>query len=147
MRCARAAQFPTVAEYYSTSRAALCSSQSSIKVSFLPGLKSQKLGAGFLTPTNANFYTNAWRFTFMALCISIAWSWSTYSLLHNRILVLNNVWPFNRPPLWPSGQSSWLQIRRSWVRFPTLPDFLRNSGFGTGSTQPHDNCGATWMEK
>jgi hypothetical protein len=33
-------------------------------------------------------------------------------------------------PLWSSGQSSWLHpdIR---VRFPELPDFLRNSGSGT----------------
>jgi hypothetical protein len=29
-------------------------------------------------------------------------------------------------------QSSWLQIQRSWVRFPALPDFLRSSGSGTG---------------
>jgi hypothetical protein len=35
-----------------------------------------------------------------------------------------------------SGQSSWLQIRRSPVRFPVLPDFLRSSVSGTGSTQP-----------
>ena len=28
-----------------------------------------------------------------------------------------------RPPLWSSGQSFWLQIQRSRVRFPTLPDF------------------------
>jgi hypothetical protein len=40
------------------------------------------------------------------------------------------------PPLWSSGQSSWLQIHRSPVRFPALPDFLRSSGSGTGSTQP-----------
>jgi hypothetical protein len=53
-----------------------------------------------------------------------------------------------RPPLWSSGQSSWLQILRSWVRFPALPDFLRSSGSGTGSTQPReDNWGATWTEK
>jgi hypothetical protein len=32
------------------------------------------------------------------------------------------------PPLWSSGQSS-------RVRFPELPDFLRSSVFGTGSTQ------------
>jgi hypothetical protein len=42
----------------------------------------------------------------------------------------------NRPPLWSSAQSSWLQILRSRVRFPALPDFLKSSGSGTGSTQP-----------
>jgi hypothetical protein len=42
------------------------------------------------------------------------------------------------PPLWSSGQSSWLQIHRSWVRFPALPHFLRSSGSGTGSTQPRE---------
>jgi hypothetical protein len=31
---------------------------------------------------------------------------------------------FFGPPLWSSGQSSWLQTQRSRVRFPTLPDFL-----------------------
>jgi hypothetical protein len=31
-----------------------------------------------------------------------------------------------RPPLWSSGQSFWLQIQRSQVRFPALPDFLRS---------------------
>jgi hypothetical protein len=34
--------------------------------------------------------------------------------------------------LWSSGQSSWLQIQRSQVRFPALPDFLRSNGSGTG---------------
>ena len=38
------------------------------------------------------------------------------------------------PPLWSSGQSYWLQIQRSRVRFPALPDFLSSSGSGTGST-------------
>jgi hypothetical protein len=54
----------------------------------------------------------------------------------------------NEPPLWSSGQSSWLQFRRSWVLFPALPDFLRSRGSGTGSTQPReDTWGATWMKK
>jgi hypothetical protein len=44
----------------------------------------------------------------------------------------------SRPPLWSSGQSSWLQIQRSRVRFPELPDFLKNGGSGTGSTQPSE---------
>ena len=44
----------------------------------------------------------------------------------------------NRPPLWSSGQSFWLQIQRSRVRFPALPDFLSSSGSGTGSTQARE---------
>ena len=43
-----------------------------------------------------------------------------------------------RPPLWSSGQSFWLQIQRSRVRSPALPDFLSSSGSGTGSTQPRE---------
>jgi hypothetical protein len=64
------------------------------------------------------------------------------------IIVFNNVryWPW--PLRWSSGQSSWLQIQRSKVRFPALPNFLKSSGSGTGSTQPCEyNWGATWMEK
>jgi hypothetical protein len=37
-----------------------------------------------------------------------------------------------RPPLWSSGQSSWLQIQRSRVRFRALPDFLRSTGLQQG---------------
>ena len=43
-----------------------------------------------------------------------------------------------RPPLWSSDQSFWLQIQRSRVRSPALPDFLSSSGSGTGSTQPRE---------
>jgi hypothetical protein len=40
-----------------------------------------------------------------------------------------------------SGQSTWLQIQRSWFRFPALLDFPRSSEFGTGPAQPReDNC-------
>jgi hypothetical protein len=52
-----------------------------------------------------------------------------------------------RPPLWSSGQSSWLQIQRFRVWFPVLPDFLRSIASGKGSTQPReDNWGATWKD-
>jgi hypothetical protein len=48
------------------------------------------------------------------------------------------------PPLWSSGQSSWLQIQRFWIQFPALPDFLRSNGSGTGPTQPREvDRGAT----
>jgi hypothetical protein len=37
-----------------------------------------------------------------------------------------------RLSLWSSGQSFWLQIQRSRVRFPAVPDFLRSSGLERG---------------
>jgi hypothetical protein len=47
--------------------------------------------------------------------------------------------PQCRPPLWSSGQSSWLQIQGS--RVPQK----KSSGSGTGSTQPCEyNSGAIW---
>jgi hypothetical protein len=53
---------------------------------------------------------------------------------------------FFRPPLWSSGQSSRLQIRR-----PVFDSrhYLKkkSSGSGTGSTQPREyNWGATWYK-
>jgi hypothetical protein len=53
--------------------------------------------------------------------------------------------------LWSIGQSFWLQIQRSRVLFPALPDFLKSSGSGTGCTQPRKprevNWGATWIKR
>jgi hypothetical protein len=37
------------------------------------------------------------------------------------------------PPLWSTGQSSYLQIERSRVPFLVVTDFLRSSGSGMGS--------------
>jgi hypothetical protein len=45
---------------------------------------------------------------------------------------------FAGPPMWSCGQSSWLQIHRSLIRFSALSDFLRNSGSGTESTQARE---------
>jgi hypothetical protein len=40
------------------------------------------------------------------------------------------------PPLWSSGQSSWLQTQRSRVRFLLIPDIQSSSECGTGFSQP-----------
>jgi hypothetical protein len=39
----------------------------------------------------------------------------------------------SRPPLWSSGESSWLENGDVRFRFSALIDFLRSSGSGTGS--------------
>ena len=57
--------------------------------------------------------------------------------LDNKVFIID-AWCKYGPPLWSSGQSFWLQIQRSRVRSPALPDFLSNSGSGTGSTQPRE---------
>jgi hypothetical protein len=84
------------------------------------------------------------------------WGWRRYvppkrDLTFNRldgVIFQKTILKIFNFSLWSSGQSSWLQILRSRVRFPVIPDFLRSSGSGTGSTQPReDNWGATWMEK
>jgi ribosomal protein L37E len=51
---------------------------------------------------------------------------------------------FSRPPLWSSGQSSWLQIRKPG--FDSRHYQKKNcSGSGTGSTLTREyNWGATW---
>ena len=45
-------------------------------------------------------------------------------LLKKKVNILSEN---DRPPLWSSGQSFWLQIQRSRVRSPALPDFLSSS--------------------
>ena len=60
------------------------------------------------------------------MCIS----WKNKTKLNSVALVRERT----IPPLWSSGQSFWLQIQRSRVRSPALPDFLSSSG----STQPRE---------
>ena len=58
-------------------------------------------------------------------------------MAQKELLIFSGIYNY-RPPLWSSGQSFWLQIQRSRVRSPALPDFLSSSGSGTGSTQPRE---------
>jgi hypothetical protein len=46
--------------------------------------------------------------------------------------------PTERPPLVGEISVNFLRIDGTTVRFPALPDFLRSSGSGTGSTQPRE---------
>jgi hypothetical protein len=49
--------------------------------------------------------------------------------------------------LYYRGPPLWLQIQRSRVRFPALPDFQRSSGSGKGSTQPREyKWQCTWKK-
>jgi hypothetical protein len=77
------------------------------------------------------------------LQIRTAWYLIKYG---NNFTFLIPLWLYWQP-LCSSGQSSWLQIQRPRVRFPGLPDFLRSSGSGTGSTQPREyNWRAAWKK-
>jgi hypothetical protein len=59
--------------------------------------------------------------------------------MHISYLILNSTLTFTYfKPLESSGHSSWVQVQRSRVRFPALPDFVSSSGSGTGSTQPRE---------
>jgi hypothetical protein len=79
--------------------------------------------------------------------IVISFTVLRFFLISLQYLICWRVYIIDRPHLWSSGHRFWLQIQRSWVRFPALPNFLRSSEFGTGSTQPReDNRGATWKK-
>jgi len=73
-------------------------------------------------------------YVYMYVCVCLC----IYRLFQEECARLRESVPYVRPPLWSSGQSFWLQIQRSRVRSPALPDFLSSSGSGTGSTQPRE---------
>jgi hypothetical protein len=61
----------------------------------------------------------------------------SYRLIVTALLVLFKfVYQEWRPPLWSSGYSSWLQIRRPG--FDSRHYQKKSSGSGTGSTQPRE---------
>jgi hypothetical protein len=71
-------------------------------------------------------------------CLSTQCARPCFSLSPKERNIISECLPSLGPPLWSSGQSFWLQMQRSSVGFPALPDFLRSSGSGTGSTQPRE---------
>jgi hypothetical protein len=95
---------------------------------------------GFLISTDLHVLSTHWLPKFVLTCLRMyvfvslyVWMYTYYVCTYECICVFICM---DRPPLWSSGQSFWLQSQRSRVRFPALPDFLCNSGSGTGSTQP-----------
>jgi hypothetical protein len=59
------------------------------------------------------------------LCVVYRGLATGWSPIQGVLLTVYRIYKLNkrpRPPLWSSGQSSWLQIRRSGVRFPALPE-------------------------
>jgi hypothetical protein len=91
----------------------------------------------------------------VATCLEQGHIGSNYDTEHNSLLKVLYAFPptssvlvfltfsqhlvHSRPPLWSSGQNSWLQIQRPRVRFSALPDFMRSSGSVTGRTQPRED--------
>jgi hypothetical protein len=92
----------------------------------------------FLLPGKCSDSTVKWDMAFPSTFFSIYHTQeSSHSKLRNLCSYgasLNKMVYIYVCVLWSSAQSSWLQIQRSRVRLPALPDFLRSSRSGTGST-------------
>jgi hypothetical protein len=66
----------------------------------------------------------------------------------NPLTWIRHRWKYRRPPLWSSGQSSWLHIQRPGFDSLRCQIFWEVMCLGTGSTQPREyNWGATWKKK
>jgi O-antigen ligase len=91
------------------------------------------------------------RLDFFLLCLYVSVclfpSWFLSQFISFLLMMLICLFFYFCPYIFISASGVWLQIQRSRIRFPALPNFLRSSGSGTGSTQPRqDNWGATWKE-
>jgi hypothetical protein len=117
-------QIPTVKEEIRRYSDRLCD-----LVVRVPGYRSR--GPGSIP--GASQSAEQWSLDFLPTWILVRiMSWRIYYLFTVR-------WP----PLWSSGQSSWLQIRRPG--FDSRHYQKKSSESGTGSTQPLEyNWGATW---
>jgi hypothetical protein len=81
---------------------------------------------------------------FRGITLTLVWPEDFFNVWGKLKTIVCSAWP----PLWSGGQSFWLQIHSSRVRFPALPDFLSSSWSGTGSTQSREvNWGATWIKR
>jgi hypothetical protein len=76
--------------------------------------------------------------TYVDIILNFVWRGTRFHRMMESKFIFLMLYLPELPPLWSSGQSFWLQIQRSQVRFPALPDFLSSSGSGTGSTQPRE---------
>jgi hypothetical protein len=85
-------------------------------------------GLGLLKhPMEGNEYTTSW---LSAQCLhQLRYHDPPYAGYKNNNI---NDYYLTGPPLWSSGQGSWLLTQRLWVRFPALPVFLSSSGSGMG---------------
>jgi hypothetical protein len=88
--------------------------------------RQEELKSVGLFKSNALFYI-----IFSAILLNF-WLCCLFNLDTNIIKYIFNANKDHRPPLWSSGQSSWLQIQRSRVPFLALPDFLRRVGLERG---------------
>jgi hypothetical protein len=116
-----------------------------------------------LVPSSTYMTVVTWPVTALTATYMTVVTWkvtaltATFSVFHKPILVMrrnntdalwmtisiNKSFYISWPPLWSSGQSSWLQIRR--LGFDSRHYQKKINGSGTGSTQPREyNWGATW---
>jgi hypothetical protein len=103
--------------------------------SIIPGRMLKKSNPKFLSLLQAFMYEGK-----LSVCAAVIILLpENQKALSKTKLGVNCLYFVASTPLWSSGQSFWLQIQRSCVRFPALPDFLRSSGSGTGSNQPRED--------